>query len=82
MAQDLGGIHHLTAITAQAAANRRFYTGTLGMRLVKNRGHKRAVTALARRMAVLMHRIWVEGTTFIWKTGDGQAIAQRPIPAV
>jgi hypothetical protein len=52
------------------------------MRLVKNRGHKRAVTALARRMAVLMHRIWVEGTTFIWKTGDGQAIAQRPIPAV
>ena len=53
-----------------------------GMRLVKNRGHKRAVTALARRMAVLMHRIWVEGTTFLWKTGDGQAIGQKPIPAV
>ena len=31
----LTGIHHLTAITAQAPANRRFYTGTLGLRLVK-----------------------------------------------
>jgi transposase len=53
-----------------------------GMRLVKNRGHKRAVTALARRMAVLMHRIWVEGTVFIWKTGDGHAIAPKPVPGV
>ena len=31
----LTGIHHLTAITADAAANKRFYTGTLGLRLVK-----------------------------------------------
>ncbi|MFT0859318.1 ring-cleaving dioxygenase [Ancylobacter sp. G4_0304] len=31
----LTGIHHLTAITAQAGANHAFYTGTLGMRLVK-----------------------------------------------
>lgn len=31
----LTGIHHLTAITAQAARNRAFYTGTLGLRLVK-----------------------------------------------
>ncbi|HEX6011305.1 MAG TPA: ring-cleaving dioxygenase [Geminicoccaceae bacterium] len=32
---ELTGIHHLTAITAQAAANRRFYTEVLGLRLVK-----------------------------------------------
>lgn len=32
---DLFGIHHLTAITADAPRNRRFYTATLGMRLVK-----------------------------------------------
>ncbi|UWL61669.1 IS110 family transposase [Brucella pseudintermedia] len=50
-----------------------------GMRLVKNRGHKRAVTALARRMSVLMHRIWVEGTVFIWKTGDGQVAAPAAV---
>lgn len=31
----LGGIHHLTAITADAPGNLRFYTQVLGMRLVK-----------------------------------------------
>jgi glyoxalase family protein len=31
----LGGLHHLTAVTAQASANHRFYTQVLGMRLVK-----------------------------------------------
>ncbi|WP_411837897.1 ring-cleaving dioxygenase [Paracoccus sp. ME4] len=31
----LTGIHHLTAITADAAANNRFYTETLGLRRVK-----------------------------------------------
>lgn len=32
---ELAGIHHLTAITADAAANKRFYTHVLGLRLVK-----------------------------------------------
>lgn len=31
----LEGIHHVTAITGDAAANVRFYAGTLGLRLVK-----------------------------------------------
>ena len=31
----LTGIHHLTAVTADAPGNKRFYTDTLGMRLVK-----------------------------------------------
>lgn len=31
----LTGLHHVTAITADAPGNRRFYTDTLGMRLVK-----------------------------------------------
>jgi len=35
MSLHLTGIHHLTAITATAAANKRFYTETLGLRLVK-----------------------------------------------
>lgn len=35
MALELTGIHHLTAITADAPANLKFYTQTLGMRLVK-----------------------------------------------
>jgi glyoxalase family protein len=32
---ELSGIHHLTAISAAIGANHRFYTRTLGMRLVK-----------------------------------------------
>jgi glyoxalase family protein len=32
---DLAGIHHVTAVTADIRANKRFYTDVLGMRLVK-----------------------------------------------
>ena len=32
---DLAGIHHVTAISARISDNHRFYTGVLGMRLVK-----------------------------------------------
>jgi glyoxalase family protein len=35
MSLNLTGIHHLTAVTANARGNRAFYTQTLGMRLVK-----------------------------------------------
>jgi glyoxalase family protein len=35
MAMNLGGIHHLTAVTADAYGNHAFYTQKLGMRLVK-----------------------------------------------
>jgi glyoxalase family protein len=35
MNTELLGIHHVTAVTASAAQNRSFYTGVLGMRLVK-----------------------------------------------
>jgi len=41
----LTGIHHLTAITADAAANHAFYTGTLGLRLVKKTVNQDDVSA-------------------------------------
>jgi glyoxalase family protein len=41
----LGGIHHLTAVTAKASANHRFYTRTLGMRLVKKTVNQDDVSA-------------------------------------
>ena len=41
----LDGIHHLTAITAQAAANHHFYTRVLGMRLVKKTVNQDDVSA-------------------------------------
>jgi transposase len=37
-----------------------------GMKVAKHRGMKKAIVALARRLAVIMHRIWVDGTEFRW----------------
>lgn len=45
MALELKGIHHLTAITAQAARNVEFYTQTLGMRLIKKTVNQDDVSA-------------------------------------
>ncbi len=36
------------------------------MAIAKRRGLKKAIVALARRLAVTMHRIWVDGTEFRW----------------
>ena len=36
------------------------------MQMAKRRGMKRAIVALARRLAVIMHRIWVDGSEFRW----------------
>ncbi|MEH6824753.1 MAG: transposase, partial [Motiliproteus sp.] len=35
-----------------------------GLRLVKTKGHKRAVVAVARKLAVILHRMWKDGTDF------------------
>jgi transposase len=37
-----------------------------GMKIARHRGMRRAIVAVARRMAVVMHRIWVDGTEFRW----------------
>ena len=42
---ELGGIHHLTAISASIRENLRFYTQTLGMRLVKRSVNQDDVSA-------------------------------------
>jgi len=36
------------------------------MTIARRRGLKKAVVALARRLAVIMHRIWTDGTEFRW----------------
>jgi len=41
----LSGIHHLTAVTAEVARNHRFYTQTLGLRLVKKSVNQDDVSA-------------------------------------
>jgi hypothetical protein len=36
------------------------------MNVAKRRGRQKAIVALARRLAVIMHRIWCNGTEFHW----------------
>jgi transposase len=36
------------------------------MKIARHRGMKKAIVALARRLAVIMHRLWVDGTEFQW----------------
>jgi transposase len=43
------------------------------MRLAKLRGLKRAKVALARKLAVALHRMWVDGTEFRWSKAPSQA---------
>ena len=35
-----------------------------GLRVAAKRGHRRAVVAVARKLAVIMHRMWLDGTEF------------------
>ena len=41
-----------------------------GMDVAKRRGSKRAKVALARKIAVILHRMWVDGTTYRWGTEE------------
>ena len=34
------------------------------MKIARHRGMKKAIVALARRLAVIMHRMWADGTEF------------------
>ena len=36
------------------------------MKIARRRGVKKAIVALARRLAVIMHRIWTDGSDFRW----------------
>jgi transposase len=37
-----------------------------GMQLAKTRGHRRAVVAVARKLVVILHRMWLDDTQFRW----------------
>ncbi len=43
------------------------------MRIAKTRGLKRAGVAPARKLAVIMHRMWRDGTDFIWSSKEAAA---------
>jgi transposase len=43
------------------------------MQIARRRGMKKAIVALARRLAVILHRIWVDGTEFRWSRQEAAA---------
>ncbi len=46
-----------------------------GLRVAQRRGMRRAIVAVARRLAVILHRMWVDGTDFRWSNGPAVAKA-------
>jgi hypothetical protein len=38
----------------------------LGVRLAKRNGLRKAKVAVARKLAVILHRMWINGTEFNW----------------
>ena len=45
------------------------------MQVAKRRGQERAKVALARRLGVIMHRMWVDGSEFRWSRDGADAVA-------
>ena len=41
-----------------------------GLRLAKCIGFKKAKVAVARKLAVMFHRMWQDGTDFLWSARD------------
>ncbi len=55
------GAHILLTRAVRFSALKRW-----ALEVAKRRGMKRAKVALARKLAVILHRMWIEGTTFRW----------------
>lgn len=53
----------------------------MGTQLAQRRGRKIAMVALARRIAVILHRIWMDGTTYQSDTASRVA-QQQKIPPI
>ena len=41
-----------------------------GIRLAKRSGLRKAKVAVARKLAVILHRMWIEGTEFRWSSKE------------
>src|SRR3954470_23240169 len=65
----LTGFHHLTAVTAEAARNHRFYTQTLGLRLVKKTVNQDDVSAYHLFYADGLASPGTDITFFDWPVG-------------
>ena len=46
-----------------------------GVRVAQRRGMRRAIVAVARRLAVVLHRMWIDGSEFRWRKDSAAAPA-------
>lgn len=42
-----------------------------GMRIAKRSGIRKAKVAVARKLAVILHRMWIDGAEFKWSSKEG-----------
>jgi hypothetical protein len=52
-----------------------------GIQVARRRGGKKAIVALARRLAVILHRMWTDGTQFHWRNAAARARTLSSAPA-
>lgn len=62
---------YIAANAMMTRSSKRSSLKTWGMQLAKKRGHRRAVIAVARKLAVILHRMWIDETQFHW-SAEGQ----------
>lgn len=46
-----------------------------GLQVARRRGMRKAIVAVARRLAVILHRMWLDGTEFRWRKEADAAVA-------
>lgn len=72
---ELGGLHHVTAVTADASGNVAFYTDVLGMRLVKKTVNQDDVSAYHLFYGDEVGRAGTEMTFFDWNAPPHRPMA-------
>lgn len=53
-----------------------------GISVAKRRGHKRAIVAVARKLATVLHRMWLDGSEFRFTRADGTHADSTPAVAM
>lgn len=78
---ELGGLHHVTAVTAAPSRNVAFYTQILGMRLVKKTVNQDDVSAYHLFYGDELGRAGTEMTFFDWNLAQEQAAGAGTVAA-
>lgn len=65
---------YLSALFVMREKSRSSWLKEWGSQIKARRGHRRAVVAVARRLAVTLHQMWLAGEPFRWEPGPGQKV--------